>query len=140
MRPSVNMTYSSIVINIKLQVNKLSLDIQINLAVVTVNSTLVTLVITTLSDSIHHSTSAVSLITIITTMVKVITATAALSSLCTHTVMTNNWENLIFQLNNLNVSVEDTVKFEFLSLNHTLTESTLKHSCTSKSEFDTEFN
>ncbi|PYH99451.1 hypothetical protein BO71DRAFT_278428, partial [Aspergillus ellipticus CBS 707.79] len=47
---------------------------------------------------------------------------------------------LIFHPNRINANIGDQVTFNFCSLNHTLTQSTLERPCSSVSKFDTGFN
>jgi len=48
-------------------------------------------------------------------------------------------KDTLFVLNQLNASVRNVIHFQFLKLNHTLTQSTLEDSCTLNSDFDTGF-
>jgi hypothetical protein len=48
--------------------------------------------------------------------------------------------NLSFFLNTLNTTVGTILKFNFLSLNHTLTQSHFGDPCQSNNQFNTDFN
>lgn len=48
-------------------------------------------------------------------------------------------KDMLFVLNQLNAFVEDVIHFQFLKLNHTLTQSTLENSCTLNGGFDMSF-
>ena len=49
-------------------------------------------------------------------------------------------KNLSFSLNTLNTTVGTTLRFNFLGLNHTLTQSYFRDPCQSNSQFNTGFN
>lgn len=49
------------------------------------------------------------------------------------------WGDTLFNPNHLNASVGDVIRFRFLKLNHTLTQSTLDHPCTPSGGFDSGF-
>jgi len=48
-------------------------------------------------------------------------------------------KDTLFVLNQLNTSVRNVINFQFLKLNHTLTQLTLEDSCTLNVDFDTGF-
>ncbi len=48
-------------------------------------------------------------------------------------------KDTLFVLNQLNAFVRDVIYFQFLKLNHTLTQSTLEDSCTLNGDFDMSF-
>lgn len=48
-------------------------------------------------------------------------------------------EDMLFVLNQLNVSVKNVIHFQFLKLNYTLTQSTLEDSCTLNDDFNMSF-
>jgi plastocyanin len=57
----------------------------------------------------------------------------------THIVNVGASGKLIFSPNSVDAAVGDIIHFQFLALNHTLTQSTLSNPCVSTENFDTEF-
>lgn len=58
----------------------------------------------------------------------------------THTVQVGALGELIFGPNQLDAAVGDIVRFDFLKLNHSVTQSTFAHPCTYNGRFDTGLN
>ncbi|KAH8807074.1 Cupredoxin, partial [Xylogone sp. PMI_703] len=56
-----------------------------------------------------------------------------------HSVLVGGFGRLAFEPNHLNVNVGDTVVFDFLGQNHTLTQSSLENPCTDDNGFSTGF-
>jgi len=55
-------------------------------------------------------------------------------------IIVGDYRNLSFSLNTLNTTVKTILKFNFLSLNHTLTQSHFRDPCQSNGQFDIGFN
>ncbi len=58
----------------------------------------------------------------------------------THRVVFGAAGNLIFSPDSIEASIDDTIEFNFLSLNYTLTQSTSQQSCTNNGASNTGFN
>lgn len=56
-----------------------------------------------------------------------------------HMIEVEAWEDTLFNSNHINTSVENIICFQFLKLNHTLTQLTLDHLCTLSDEFNFDF-
>lgn len=67
------------------------------------------------------------------------TATAAASSATTHKVDVGSLGQLVFSPNQVEAAVGDVVQFNFLALNHTVTQSEFASPCTFNGGFDTGF-
>ncbi|RDL41156.1 uncharacterized protein BP5553_01135 [Venustampulla echinocandica] len=68
------------------------------------------------------------------------TADLSVASLKTHQVMVGPAGNLSFEPSTIDATVGDLVKFTFLAINHTLTQSSLSNPCKENGSFDTGFN
>lgn len=68
------------------------------------------------------------------------TAVSAIASRVTHTVQVGAQGNLSFSPNQITAKAGDVINFQFLKLNHTLTQSSLEEPCLPNKQFDTGYH
>lgn len=69
----------------------------------------------------------------------VFTNSSALSQMTIHFIKINTFDQLIFNLNQITIEIDNTIRFIFCFFNYSLMQLSLNNSCNSNNQFHSEF-